>query len=232
MSQNTIYSAEQQNLNRFISKTFMWMIAGLLISAVSAFFVINNPVILRFVYGSRFGVFALMIVQMILAYTLRPNPEKMENSSAYIAKFTAYSFLTGITFAVIALVYTTTSIVQAFVTTAALFAILAIYGYTTKRDLTKLGNILLPALLGLIVLSVINMFIGSTGMSFVLTVVTVVIFVGLTMYDMQKIKVYYLYFEHATHLHASLAISCALELYLDFINLFLSVLRLFGTRRD
>lgn len=234
MNNETFYSQEtQQGINRFIAKSFLWMIVGLLISAGSAFFILKNPALLRIVYGTSFGPFVLMIGQMILAYTLRPNPEKMENSASYIAKFSLYSVFTGFTFAVLALVYTSTSIVQAFLTTAALFALLAIYGYTTKRDLTKLGNILLPALLGVIVLSILNAVIfRSQTMSLVMTVVTLIIFVGLTMYDMQKIKAYYLYFEHATNLHTSLSISCALELYLDFINLFISILRLFGSRND
>lgn len=233
MNNEVMLSQEsQQGLNRFVARSFMWMIIGLLISAVSALFIIENPAILRFVYGSRFGVMALMIVQMILAYTLRPNPEKMENSVSYIAKFSVYSIFTGFTFAVVAMIYTATSIVQAFLTTAALFAILTIYGYTTKRDLTKIGTMMRPALLAVIVLSVVNMFLRSNPMTFLLTIATLVIFIGLAMYDMQKIKAYYLYFESATHMHTSLSISCALELYLDFINIFLSILRLFGTRRD
>lgn len=235
MNNNEVfYSQEtQQGINRFITKSFGWMVIGLLISASSAFFIVNNPFLLRMVYGNSFGPWVLMIGQVFLAYTLRPNPEKMENSTSYIVKFSLYSLFTGFTFAILSLIYTSTSIVQAFVTTAALFGILTIYGYTTKRDLTKLGNILMPALLGVIVLSVLNALIfRSSGMSFVMTIITLVIFIGLTMYDMQKIKSYYLYFEHATHLHTSLSISCALELYLDFINLFISILRLFGSRSN
>lgn len=234
MNNETIYSQEtQQGINRFIAKSFLWMIVGLLISAGSAYFILHNPYLLRMVYGNSFGPFVLMIGQLFLAYTLRPNPEKMENSVSYIAKFSLYSLFTGFTFAVLSLIYTRTSIVQAFLTTSALFAILAIYGYTTKRDLTKLGNLLMPALLGVIILSVLNsLLFRSVGLSLVMTIVTLVIFVGLTMYDMQKIKAYYLYFESATHMHTSLSISCALELYLDFINLFISILRLFGSRSN
>lgn len=234
MNNEVFYSQEtQQGINRFIAKSFLWMIIGLLISAGSAFFILKNPSLLRLVYGNSFGPWVLMLGQLFLAYTLRPNPEKMENSVSYISKFSLYSLFTGFTFAVLSLVYTRTSIVQAFLTTAALFGILTIYGYTTKRDLTKLGSILMPALLGVFVLSLLNAFLfRSSGMEFALQIGIMIIFIGLTMYDMQKIKAYYLYFENATHLHTSLAISCALELYLDFINLFISILRLFGSRSN
>lgn len=228
--ENYISSLEQQKgINRFIAKSLSWMIGGLLISALSAFILLNNPQILKIVVVNRIFHFGIIGAQIFLAVSLRINPAKLENAGSYIFKFVLYSMLTGITFAIVSLIYAQESIVKAFISAAALFAILCIYGYTTKRDLTKLGNFLLPVLMGVLVVTLLNVFFfKSNGLELALSVLTMVIFIGLTMYDMQKIKSIYLYFEHAPSTHTSLSIGCALELYLDFINLFLSILRIFG----
>lgn len=226
---SNIYSLEQQKgINRFIAKSMSWMIGGLLISALSAFILLNSPQLLR-LFANRLAYFGLFIVQIFLAVSLRINPAKLENAGSYIFKFVLYSMLTGVTFAMVSLVYSRDAIVKAFISTAALFAILCIYGYTTSRDLTKLGNFLFPILLGVVVVSVLNVFFfQSKGLDFALSILTMIIFIGITMYDMQKIKSIYLYFENSPSTHTSLSIGCALELYLDFINLFLSILRIFG----
>ncbi|MBF0779711.1 MULTISPECIES: Bax inhibitor-1/YccA family protein [unclassified Granulicatella] len=231
---NTVYSVEQQRgINRFIAKSFSWMIGGLLISALSAYILLNTRELLYMIVSNRLAYFGLIIAQLVLAYGLRIDPAKLENTGSYMFKFILYSMLTGVTFSVVALVYTSQSIIQAFVSTAALFAILCLYGYSTSKDLTKLGHFLFPVLIGVIVVSVLNiLFFRSSGMGLVLSILTMIIFIGLTMYDMQKIKSIYLYFEGVPSVHTSLSIGCALELYLDFINLFLSVLRIFGRTRD
>lgn len=223
---------EQKALNQFVAKSFMWMIVGLLVSAASAFYLLQTPQLLK-IGLTQFGMLGIVIVQAVLAYQLRIDVEKLTNRTMYMVKFIAYALLTGYTFAIVSLVYASASIVQAFITTAGLFGILALYGYTTKRDLTKIGTMMIPALLGSVVVMLLNaLFFRSEGMSFVLSIVMIVIFVGLTMYDMQKLKSYYLYFSHQPQTHTSLSIACALELYLDFINLFLSILRIFGKRKD
>lgn len=228
----TLSVTRQQGLNRFLAKSLLWMMVGLLVSTASAYVLLRMPYVLYTILNNRLLYFGLFIVQLFLAYSLRVDPSRLEQSASYITKFMLYSTLTGFTFAVVSLVYLETSIVQAFISTAALFAMLSIFGYTTKKDLTRMGTFLLTTLLGVIIISIVNFFFYSSLLSFILSTVTLVIFSGLTMYDMQKLKALYLFFENSPTLHTSLSIACALELYLDFINIFLSILRLFGRTKD
>jgi FtsH-binding integral membrane protein len=138
----------------------------------------------------------------------------------------------GMSLSFIFLAYTMGSIVGVFVSSAAMFGLMAIMGYTTNTDLTKMGSILMMALIGIIVASLINMFLKSDGMSYIISIVSVIIFTGLTAYDVQKLKNIGAGVEYGTEATAKLSIIGALTLYLDFINLFLALLRLFGNRRD
>lgn len=231
---NQIYSIEQtKGLNKFVTRTYLWMLCGLLVSCASAYFLLTTPRFLITIISNRLVYFGIFIAQLFLAYALRIDERKLENAVAYMIKFALYAMLTGVTFALVALVYAKESIVGALISTAGLFGFLSFYGLTTQKDLTKIGNMLYPALLGMIVISLINVFLlKSSAMELILSVVTMVIFVGITAYDAQKMKEFYFYFEHRTNVQTSLSIAFALQLYLDFINLFLSVLRIFGKGRD
>lgn len=229
-----IYSVEQiKGLNKFVTKTYLWMIYGLLMSCASAYILLSTPSLLYPILTNRLFYFGIIIAQLVLAVSLRIDSRKMENAMSYIVKFTLYTVLTGVTFSVIALVYARESIVGAFISTAGLFGFLCLYGFTTKRDLTKLGTILFPALIGIIAISFINLiFLHSSTTELFLAVATMIVFVGITAYDAQKMKAFYFYFESDQNKQTSLSIAFALTLYLDFINLFLSLLRIFGRGRD
>lgn len=227
------HSLQQQALNRFTTKTFLWMGLGLLVSAVSAYAILTIPMLSFLVFGNGLSMWVIFIAQLFLAYSLRIDDRKLEGAAQYIVKFVLYAVLTGVTFATVTMIYAQQTIFQAFISTAALFAMLAMYGYTTKRDLSKLGVMLAPALIGIIIISVLNViFFKSTAVELVLSIASMVVFVGLTMYDMQKIKYMYARYAQYPTMHTSLSIAMALQLYLDFINLFLSILRIFGRGRD
>jgi uncharacterized protein len=167
------------------------------------------------------ATFGLVFFMSFRLHTLSP--------AAAQATFWIYAALMGVTFASIGLVYTHASIARVFLISAVAFGSLSLYGYTTKRDLTGMGSFLFMGLIGLIVASLVNMFFASSAMSFALSIIGVLVFTGFTAYDSQKIKE--MYFEGDTHqVMTAKAINGALRLYLDFVNLFLSLLRLFGSR--
>jgi FtsH-binding integral membrane protein len=153
------------------------------------------------------------------------------SSTALIAVYLIYSVLMGMSLSFIFLAYTATSIFTVFLSTAAMFGVMAVAGYTTKTDLTKLGSLLFMALIGIIVAGLINFFLKSSGLSYIISFITVIVFTGLTAYDVQKIKAIGSQVENGTEATAKMSIMGALSLYLDFINLFLALLRLFGSRK-
>jgi FtsH-binding integral membrane protein len=152
--------------------------------------------------------------------------------TALIAIFLAYSFITGLSLSVIFLIYSTATIAKVFLITAGLFATMAVIGYTTKTDLTKLGSILMMAVIGIVIASVVNWFMKSDTMDYVISCVGVLVFTGLIAYDTQKVKRIGAGVEFGTATAGKLAVMGALSLYLDFINLFLFLLRIFGGRKD
>lgn len=209
-----------------ISKSFLFMIGALLITACAAL-TISPYIAFRLLSGVNFYILIAAELGIVLVsnWALRKN-----NAILAGILFTAYSYLTGVTLSIIFLVYTTTSIVTIFVTTAALFGIMAVYGLVTKRDLSSIGNLCLMGLLGIILVGVVNLLIlKNTMLDTAISAVGVLIFVGLTAYDTQKIKknVAASNSQNVT----SLALYGAFELYLDFINLFLKLLSLFGKRK-
>ncbi|NEW63134.1 hypothetical protein GMA11_06960 [Granulicatella sp. zg-ZJ] len=234
MEHQIIYSVEQEKgLNRFVARTFLWMMIGLAISTLSAYMLLKTKVLFYHIVSNSFFYYGIFMIEIMLAYSLRINLEKIENKISYIVKFIVYSILTGVTFAVVGALYEPMSIVYALVSTIPLFAMLAIYGYTTNRDLTKIGTIARPIMIGLIISILMNgLLFKSNFIELMISIVVLLTFSGLTAYDMQKIKAVYLYFENQPHVHNSLIVSCALELYLDFINMFISVLNIFGKLKD
>lgn len=232
MEYNT-QTVTQQGMNRFLTKTYGWMVIGLLLSSLSAYVLISTRVLLRAVLSNQLIYWGLIIAQLVLAYTMRIDERKLENTMSYMVKFVAYTLLTGVTFATVSLVYAQATIVQAFVSTAGLFGLLTAFAFTTKRDLSKIGTMASFALIGIIIVSLLNVFIfKSNVMELILAIVTMVVFVGLTMWDTQRMMHAYRYYENRPSTHGALSIALALKLYLDFINLFLSILRIFGRGRD
>jgi len=209
-----------------INQSFGWMFVGLLVTTISSLLITSSPTLTNAVINNPFIYFGLIIAELIVVFILSAKIQSMTFSEAVIA-FLLYSFLNGLTLASIFVVYTTISIVSTFLVTTIVFGIMALYGYTTNRDLTSIGNLAIMALIGVIVASLVNLFLKSGTFSYILSFLSVVIFIGLTAYDTQKIKEMESYSDNK-----NLGILGALTLYLDFINIFLNLLRLFGRQRE
>lgn len=209
-----------------VNQSMGWMCIGLVITAFSAFFISSSPKLVNDLYSNGLIFFGLIVLELILVAILSSKVVTMPFEEA-VAAFLLYSFLNGLTLSSIFLTYTTTSIVAAFFITAALFGVMALYGYTTHRDLTTIGNLAFMALIGLIIASVVNIFLKSDAFSYILSYLSIIIFIGLTAYDTQKIKRL-----GDNSDSQNLGILGALMLYLDFINIFLDILRIFGKARS
>lgn len=220
-----------QGMNAFISKVFGWMFIGLFLTATVAFFVSTNINLVITIVGNPFLLFGLMIGQLVLVSVLSARIAKLKYSTA-VGMFLLYAAVNGLTLSVIFLAYTYESIATAFFITALTFGVMSVYGYFTKTDLTQFRNLLFMGLIGLLILSVVNIFLSSSGLMWIMSILGLFVFLGLTAYDMQKLKSYYFGTEGSVSLRNNLGIFGALRLYLDFINLFLIFLRLFGRGRD
>ena len=220
-------AAEQQ---RFMVRVYNWMTAGLAITGFMAFYVSNNETIMNIIFGNPIMPIVLMIAQIGLVFWLASRVMQMSASLA-TGVFLLYAGLTGVTFSFIFVVYTSASITSTFLVTAGTFGAMSLYGYTTKKDLTSWGSFLFMGLIGIIIASVVNMFMQSNMMHMIITYAGVLIFVGLTAYDTQKIKEMNILGNEGTDEDTKEAVRGALTLYLDFINLFLMLLRLMGDRR-
>lgn len=212
--------------NTLIRQVYAWMGAGLAITAFMALVTLSSPAILNAVLGNRLVFYGLMIGELALVFTLSGAINKLSQSTATLI-FVAYSALNGITLSTIAMVYTANSITSTFVITAGMFGAMSLYGYMTKQDLTSWGSFLFMGLIGVVIASVVNIFVGSSAVSWIISGIGVIVFTGLTAYDTWKIK------EMAAMGTEGRkpAILGALTLYLDFINLFLMLLRFTGNRR-
>ncbi len=219
--------AEQRS---FITKVYGWMFLALSLTGLVAMQVASSPAILKIILGNPLIFYGLLIGELILVGSLSGLVNRMSATTAMIIFF-LYAALNGLTFSVIFLVYTKMSIAITFFITAGTFGLMSAYGYFTKTDLTKWGNILFMALIGLILASVVNIFLKNPTLYWIVTYVGILIFVGLTAYDTQKIKQMNVIGNEGTEEDRKESIMGALILYLDFINLFLLLLRLFGSRR-
>ena len=221
----------QVRVNEFIRSVYNWMVIGLGLTGFVAFYVSNSETLLRLIFGNQLIFFGLLIGELALVFTISARVSRMRASTA-TALFILYAALNGATLSAIFLIYTRSSITSTFFVCAATFAAGSVYGMVTKRDLTSLGQFMFMGLIGIIIASLVNFFIQSTGMSMVISYVGVIVFVGLTVYDTQKLKVMAL--TQPAGLDAGVvrkgAILGALTLYLDFINLFLMLLRIMGNR--
>lgn len=212
--------------NALIRQVYAWMGAGLAITAVMALITLSSPALLNAVLGNKLVFYGLMIGELALVFTLSGAINRLSEATATLI-FVAYSALNGVTLSVVALVYTANSIASTFVITAGMFGAMSVYGYLTRRDLTSWGSFLFMGLIGVVIASLVNIFVASSAVSWVISGIGVIVFTGLTAYDTWKIK------EMAAQGIGGRkpAILGALTLYLDFINLFLMLLRFTGNRR-
>ncbi len=225
-----VVSADAQlRQSSIISQVYAWMTAGLLVTGAVAAYTAQSQWLLQLIFGNPFGIWVLFIAQIAMVLGLSAGIGRLAPATA-TALFIAYAALNGLTMASIFLVYTRTSIASTFFITASTFGVMSLYGYTTKRDLTKMGSLLFMALIGLILASLVNFFLKSTALYWIITYAGVLIFVGLIAWDTQKIKRLSTQATDETS-GRRIAILGSLMLYLDFINLFLFLLRIFG-RRD
>lgn len=213
-------------------QVYLWMAMALAITGMMALLVAGSPTILSLLYGSRAAFFVLIIAELALVWYLSARIERLSFTTATLM-FIVYSLLNGAMLSSIFILYTATSIASTFFVTAGTFGVMCVYGYVTKRDLTSIGNICLMAVIGLIIAGVVNIFLQSSLMSLIVSGIGVLVFVGLTAYDSQKIK--QLLLQEGMEVNDStrkIALLGSLTLYLDFINLFLYLLRFLGDRRN
>lgn len=215
--------------NRFMSKVFGWMFLGLFITGFAAYYVASTPSILYSLYTTGL-VFGLLIAEVILVAVLSRMVTKMSFATAAVM-FIAYAIVNGITLSSIFLIYDIGSITTVFFGTALIFGVMAVYGYVTKVDLSAFRAFLMIGLIGIIVMTLINLFLRSDQLMMLISYVGIAIFAGLTAYDIQKLKNYYNYSTSETGTENKFAIIGALTLYLDFINLFLYLIRLLGKKK-
>ena len=212
-------------------KVFIWMALALVITGVTAYGVATTPSLLIAIVTNKAIFWGLIIAELALVFAVSGAINRLSLATATLL-FVLYSVVNGATLSVIFLAYSMPAIIQTFFITAGTFGVMALVGYTTKTDLTSLGKLLFMALVGLVIATVVNMFVGSTGFDYILSYVGVLIFVGLTAYDTQKIKQMCMQAPDAGEHMQKLALLGALSLYLDFINLFLYLLRIFGNSKD
>ncbi len=220
----------QLRVNAFVRSVYNWMGIGLALTGLIAFYVSGSETAIRFIFGNKVVFYGLIIGELALVLLLSARIEKIQASTA-TALFLLYSALNGATLSFIFLAYTKSSIASTFFVCAATFTACSVFGWVTKRDLTSLGSFMFMGLIGIIIASVVNMFIKSNSMSMIISYIGVLVFVGLTAYDTQKIKTIAVSQpDMNTAVARKGAIIGALALYLDFINLFLMMLRIFGNR--
>ena len=224
-----VADVRDERVGAFLSRVYGWMFAGLLVTAVTAFAVAASPALIEALILNRLVFWALIIAQLGLVIYLSARVEKVSPATA-AGLFILYSALTGVTSSIILLIYTGASITSTFIVTAGMFGATAVFGTVTKRSLAGVGQFMFMGLIGLILASIVGIFWQSSALQFVISVVGVLVFTGLTAWDAQRLK------QMAVALPdgrvGAYAVVGALSLYLDFINLFFFLLRFTGSRRD
>ncbi|MCT8262304.1 Bax inhibitor-1/YccA family protein [Proteus terrae] len=230
-SNDSIVQRTGSGLQTFMAQVYGWMTVGLLLTAFVALYVASSEALLSMIFSSKVVFFGLLIAQLGLVFVLSGMVHKMSGAVA-TSLFMLYSALTGVTISSVLIIYTASSVASTFFICAAMFGALSVYGYTTKRSLTGMGSFLFMGLIGIIIASIVNIFMQSSMMSMVISYAGVLIFAGLTAYDTQKLK------DMGNEINQEdkenmrrYSIMGALTLYLDFINLFLMLLRILGDRR-
>jgi hypothetical protein len=213
-----------------MQKTYLWMAMALAITGLTAYVVATNPTLMGLMFQYPNAIWLFFIAEIGLVIALSAAIEKLSLPVATLL-FVVYAVLNGVTFSTLFYVYTMGSLASTFFITAGTFGVMSAVGFFIKKDLSAMGKFLLMALIGIIIATVVNVFLGSQGLDLIVTYLGVLIFVGLTAYDTQKIKNMFLMAPDASAHTQKYAVLAALTLYLDFINLFLYLLRLFGNRK-
>ncbi len=230
--QNQVIQSVNTAYRTLMGKVYLWMTLALAVTGLTSLYVASSPGLAQSIFASRGTFWLLVIAELALVFILSARIMKMSFSTAGIM-FALYSVLNGVTMSFIFIAYTSTSIATAFFVTAGMFAAMSFIGFVTKKDLSSFGSFFTMALIGLIIASVVNIFLNSSVMYWIITYVGVLLFVGLTAYDTQKIKQMLIeYGDEVNDSTQKLALIGSLSLYLDFINLFLYILRLFGNNKE
>ena len=212
--------------NKLFSKVFAWMFIGLIITFATGFYVALHPNMLYNIFSTGLH-FGLLILEIVLVVWLSARSHKMKFSTASIV-YVIYSVVTGLTFSSFFVIYELGSIMFIFALTALLFGIFALLGYTTNTDLSKFSTIFLMGLIGIILATIINIFLNNSMLEIIISWVSIILFLGITAHDIQKIKS----LSNVITDENAIAIIGALDLYLDFINIFIDIIKLFGKTRD
>jgi len=232
---NVIQIEDADQSRRFIASVFMWMFVALGVSSACAFAFSSSPALLQTLFdattGKPTGLFYIAMFSPLAFVLLIRYGLNRISYAGLTALFILYSAATGISLSFILLIYTSGSVLGVFLTSSLVFGVMAVAGYTTKTDLTKFGSLMIMGLFGIIIASIVNFFLHSTGLDMLISYVGVAVFVGLTAYDVQKLKRIGAGLEYGDASAKKMALMGGLTLYLDFINLFLMLLRIFGRRR-
>jgi FtsH-binding integral membrane protein len=223
------YAAAGERVNAFLRGVYSWMAGGLAITAVTASLVAATPALVYAIATNRLLFWGIVIAQLGIVFGLSARVQHLAPSTAALL-FVIYSALTGLTMSVILLAFTGESVATTFMVTAGMFGALAFYGTVTRRDLSGLGSFLFMGLIGVVLASIVGLFWQNDALQFVISFIGVIVFTGLTVYDAQRLKAMAL--AAPTGQTGSYQVVGALALYLDFINLFLFLLRFTGSRRD
>jgi len=229
-TQYNTYAADKVQTNTFVTSVFGWMTGALAITALAAMVTIRVPALMNLVFGNPGVLVGLIIAELALVLILAAGINKMSATTASVM-LVVYSLLNGVTLSMVMLIYTATSIASTFFVCSSVFGIMCAYGAMTKRDLSGIGSLCSMGLVGFLIGSVVNVFSASSTLYWGVTYLGVLVFVGLTAWDMQRIKLMAARVQPGTAAAQKAAIIGALHLYLDFINLFLLLLRLMGDRR-
>jgi len=230
---NDIYSQRERAVaiqSSFVARVYNWMGLGLATTAVVALMTASSPALLSIIFGSQLVFFGLIVAELGLVMALSAAIGRLQATTAALMFF-VYSALNGLTLSAIFLAYTNASIANTFFVTAGTFGLMSLYGYATKRDLTSWGSFLFMGLIGIILASLVNIFMRSEAIYWLVTYAGVIVFVGLSAYDAQQIKQMALHGFADEETERKSAVIGALRVYLDFINLFLMLLNIFGRRR-
>lgn len=237
IEEKNIYALGEQELTRvsayskLMRSVYLWMTFALIITGLTAATVAFSPAMLSMLFSSKITFYGLIIAELAVVIILSARIQKLSFTTATLM-FILYSILTGATLSVIFLAYQLDSIVTTFFVTAGTFGSMTLIGYTTKKDLSKMGTYLLMTLIGLVIATLVNMFLANSTLDWIITYVGVLLFIGLTAYDTQKIK--QMLREYGTEINGNsqkMALMGSLTLYLDFINLFLYLLKILGNRK-
>ena len=220
----------QVEASRFITKVYGWMCCALIVTGLVALWTAIHPQMIANIMGNRIVFYMLIFGELGCVLYLTSVINRISAQTA-VAVFMLYSVLNGLTLSILFLIYTADSLASTFLVTAGTFGIMSAYGYFTKRDLTSIGHLAMMALIGLIITSVVNVFLQNDTLTWIVSYAGILIFVGLTAYDTQKIKNMHMEVLEGTDEEKKGAIMGALTLYLDFINLFIFLLRIFGRRK-